>query len=103
MTRIEEEKSTIEKMISLYCRKKEGNIKMCHSCLELLNYAHARLEKCKFGNKKGTCQKCPVHCYKPDMRERVRTIMRWSGPRMIIYHPIAAVKHLIKNRRDNKG
>ena len=76
---------------------------MCPSCLELLNYAYARLEKCKFGNKKGTCQKCPVHCYKPDMRERVRTIMRWSGPRMIIYHPIAAVKHLIKNRRDNKG
>ena len=40
--------------------------------------------------------KCPVHCYRPEMKERIRMVMRWSGPRMIIYHPIAAIKHLMR-------
>jgi hypothetical protein len=29
------------------------------------------------------------------MREKIRTIMRWAGPRMIIYDPVAAIKHLL--------
>ncbi|MBR5813546.1 MAG: nitrous oxide-stimulated promoter family protein, partial [Bacteroidaceae bacterium] len=57
-----------------------------------------RLEHCKFGNGKSTCQKCPVHCYKPQMRERMRAVMRWSGPRMLLYYPIDAIKHLIRNK-----
>jgi hypothetical protein len=97
MTRIEEEKRTVEKMIRLYCRKREGNRELCPSCAQLLEYAHARLSRCKFGNDKSTCQKCPVHCYKPQMREKMREVMRWSGPRMILYHPVDAVKHIIRN------
>lgn len=98
MTRIEEEKRTVEKMIKLYCRKKERNKELCPSCLELLEYAHKRLELCKFGNNKSTCKKCPVHCYKPVMREKIQMIMRWSGPRMLLYHPIDAIKHMIRNK-----
>ena len=98
MTRIEEEKCTVAKMIALYCRKKEGNKELCPNCLELLEYAHTRLEHCKFSNGKSTCQKCPVHCYKPQMRERMRAVMRWSGPRMLLYYPIDAIKHLIRNK-----
>ena len=97
MTRIEEEKRTVEKMIRLYCRKREGNRELCLSCAQLLEYAHARLSRCKFGNDKSTCQKCPVHCYKPQMREKMKEVMRWSGPRMILYHPVDAVKHIIRN------
>ncbi len=81
-------------MIRLYCRKKEGNKTLCPACSELLQYATARLERCRFANDKSTCKKCPVHCYSPKMRERIREVMRWAGPRMIIYHPIAAIKHL---------
>ncbi|MBR3940824.1 MAG: nitrous oxide-stimulated promoter family protein [Bacteroidaceae bacterium] len=97
MTRIEEEKRTVEKMIRLYCRKREGNRELCPSCMQLLEYAHTRLLQCKFGNAKSTCQKCPVHCYKPQMREKMREVMRWAGPRMILYHPVDAVKHIIRN------
>lgn len=97
MTRIEEEKRTVEKMIRLYCRKREGNKELCPSCMQLLEYAHMRLSRCKFGNGKSTCQKCPVHCYKPQMREKMREVMRWAGPRMILYHPVDAVKHIIRN------
>ena len=94
MTRIAEEKKTVEQMIRLYCRLKEGNRQLCSECRSLLEYAHARLDRCKFGEAKKTCRQCPVHCYKKDMRERMRAVMRFSGPRMMWYHPVDAVKHL---------
>ena len=92
--RIEEEKHIVELMIRLYCRKHEGNDELCEECRSLLEYSHARLSHCKFGEEKPTCKKCPVHCYKPEKREKIRQVMRWSGPRMMLYHPIIAIKHL---------
>ena len=72
MSRIEQEKQTVEQMIRLHCRKKEGNENLCPQCREVLEYAHARLLRCPFGEKKGTCRLCTIHCYKPEMRERMR-------------------------------
>jgi len=100
MTRIEYEKKTVEKMIYLYCRlHKHTNHPLCDDCKQLLEYAHKRLDRCKFGNDKSTCRKCPVHCYKPDTREKMRAVMRFSGPRMILHHPIMAIKHLWDERK----
>ena len=98
MNRIESEKKTVGVMVRLYCRRYEGNKELCHVCSQLLSYAEASLDRCKFGNEKPTCKKCPIHCYKPDMREKMRTVMRWAGPRMMIYHPIEAIKHLIREK-----
>lgn len=94
--RIEEEKAVVEQMIRLYCRKKEGNTLICPDCQKLLDYAHSRLDRCRYGNDKPTCRKCPIHCYRPEMKESIRLVMRWSGPRMILYHPIAAIRHLFR-------
>ena len=94
--RIEEEKAVVEQMIRLYCRKKEGNVELCPSGQELLDYAFKRLDRCRYGAEKPTCKKCPIHCYRPDMKERIKEVMRWSGPRMILYHPTAAILHLIR-------
>lgn len=96
MNNIEQEKRTVELMIRLYCKKKEGNQELCIPCQELLDYAMARLSKCPFGEKKSTCRLCSVHCYKPLMRAKMREVMRYSGPRMLLYNPTAAIKHLIK-------
>jgi hypothetical protein len=96
MSRVKEEQQVAEQMIRLYCRKKEGNGELCPSCAELLQYARMRLEHCRFGENKTTCKKCPVHCYRPEMRERIRKVMRWAGPRMIWYHPAAAIRHLFR-------
>lgn len=98
-SRIEEEKKVVEQMIRLYCHKKEGNGELCQNCHELLDYAHSRLDRCRYGEEKPTCKKCPVHCYRPDMKERVRSVMRWSGPRMMLYHPVAAIKHIYREMR----
>lgn len=96
-TRIEEEKEVVQLMVELYCRRKEGHETLCPGCRELLAYAQKRLEHCRFGETKPTCEYCPVHCYRRDMRERIRQVMRWSGPRMLLYHPVAAVRHLRRN------
>ena len=94
--RIEEEKAVVEQMIRLYCQKSEGHAELCTSCRELLDYAHSRLDRCRYGEDKPTCKKCPIHCYRPEMKERIRTVMRWAGPRMIIYHPLASIRHLLR-------
>lgn len=95
MTRIERDKRTVAQMIRIYCRCKEGNSRLCQDCSELLEYAMMRLSKCPFGENKTSCRKCAVHCYRRDMRERIRAVMRFSGPRMMLYNPVAAVRHII--------
>jgi len=87
-------------MVRIYCHEQHGTPKgLCAECTELMTYASARLEKCKFGADKPTCVNCPVHCYKPEMRERVRVVMRYSGPRMIKHHPVLAAAHLLDNKK----
>lgn len=95
MNIIEREQYTVEQMIRIYCRYKEGNKTLCPACQELLHYAHKRLAHCPFGEKKSTCRSCTVHCYKPEMKLRMQAVMRYAGPRMLFFHPIAAIRHLI--------
>ena len=93
-----EEKNVVEQMIRLYCQQCEGHNELCPSCRELLDYAHRRLDRCRYGEDKPTCKKCTTHCYRPDMKEKIRKVMRWAGPRMIIYHPLASIRHLLREK-----
>ncbi len=93
---LEREYKTITEMISLSCRERHDTKKseLCPACRELLTYAKARLDKCPYQKGKPTCSRCPIHCYKPAMRERIREVMRYAGPRMLRSHPILAIRHL---------
>ncbi|MBI9098801.1 MAG: nitrous oxide-stimulated promoter family protein [Spirochaetaceae bacterium] len=91
------EEKTLEAMIRLFCRKSHKmRSSLCPECEELLIYAGNRLKTCPYKENKPTCSQCTTHCYKPDMRERVKKVMRYSGPRMLLHHPILAIHHLIK-------
>ncbi len=97
MSKIQTEKQTVKIMIEFYCSRHHDPINnLCDSCLQLYDYSMECLDNCPYQEKKPTCEKCKVHCYKPDKREQIVTIMRYSGPRMIFYHPILTVKHLMK-------
>ena len=87
MGSIEQEKLTVQKMINLYCRKKHRTAQLCEECSLLMKYAIERLSKCPFGDDKGKCANCSIHCYKPDLRLKVIAVMRFSGSRMFLYHP----------------
>jgi hypothetical protein len=102
--RIAREKKTIEVMIRIYCvRHHEGGGHLCDECRQLLDYAGKRLEQCPFKEAKPTCANCTVHCFKQDMREKIRGVMCYSGPRMLYRHPVLAFHHLIDGRRRLKG
>jgi hypothetical protein len=99
--RIAREKKTIDKMVHLYCKSKHNTngSKLCDDCSEFLSYAFMRLDKCPFQEEKSTCGKCLVHCYRPDMREKAKKVMRYSGPRLIYRSPILALHHVFDGRK----
>lgn len=99
--RLARERVTMSKMVGIYCSAHhdgsgEG---LCTECREFLDYAQTRLQKCPYGEEKPTCANCPVHCYKPAQREHARQIMRYSGPRMLLRHPILAIAHQLDGFR----
>lgn len=99
----EREKELVSQMIALYCRKKHGGKRaLCAQCAALDSYARQRSDRCPFMETKTFCSNCRVHCYKPVMRERIRAVMRFSGPRMIFSHPVTAVRHVIETRKEKK-
>jgi predicted amidophosphoribosyltransferase len=104
--RLARERQTIRFMIEIYCRKNHLSVAAgvcpCPTCQQLADYAMQRIERCPFKADKPTCVKCPVHCYKPAMRDQVRQVMRYAGPRMLFYHPVLAIAHLLDDARNKK-
>lgn len=99
----EYEKRVVSQMIAIYCKKHhKSNKTLCSECRELDTYAKMRSDKCPFMETKTFCSNCKVHCYKPEMREKIKAVMRFSGPRMIFYHPITAIRHLIITKKEKK-
>jgi hypothetical protein len=97
--RIERESKTVSKMIELYCHKHHYSKNLCPMCAALFAYANERLSACRFQENKTTCAKCTVHCYRPEMRAKIREVMRYSGPLMIFKHPVLTIYHLLDSRR----
>jgi hypothetical protein len=98
---LDRELLTITRMAEIYCAAHHGNsdCMLCEECSEFLNYAAARLKKCPYGEDKPTCAKCPIHCYKPERKAQARKIMRYSGPRMLLHHPLLAIAHKLDGVR----
>ena len=99
----EQEKEIVALMIRIYCKKQHGmKTGLCPECQALQEYAILRADKCPFMEAKTFCSNCKVHCYKKDMREKIREVMRFSGPRMIFYHPIMAIRHMIERKKEKR-
>ena len=98
----EREKAMVSQMIALYCRKNHRTRQLCPTCAALADYARERSDKCPFMESKTFCSNCTVHCYRPEMREQIRAVMRFSGPRMLLHSPVAAIRHLIETKREQK-
>ena len=102
-TKREREKRMVSQMIALYCRKKHHTRgDLCPQCAALDAYAKMRADKCPFMETKTFCSNCRIHCYKPDMRAKIREVMRFAGPRMILYHPVAAIRHVVETKKEQR-
>ena len=102
-TKREREKETVSEMIRLYCKKQhETKQGLCPECAALEEYARLRSDRCPFMETKTFCSNCKVHCYKPEMREKIRRVRRFSGPRMLFHHPVMAISHVIESKKEKR-
>lgn len=96
-------------MIRLWCRHQKHSPEtktigaktfhgLCPDCFVLYEYAGKKLSNCKFGLEKPVCSSCSTHCYQPGKREEIRIVMRYSGPRMMMHHPIRAWIYLYRKK-----
>ncbi len=95
---------TLKVVITLYChahhRERETLPSgLCPDCQQIHQYALEKLRKCPYGAEKPNCPKCPIHCYSKEMREKMNMIMRYSGPRMVVSHPVLSLYHLLNSRK----
>lgn len=107
------EKRTISQMVSIYCagnhadrdrcERVDCGEPVCAECKELDEYACLRMQRCFRMGEKVSCEVCPYHCYAPAMREKVRQVMRYAGPRMLFKHPVSAIRHLIGKLAKDKA
>ena len=98
--RLRRELETARVMIQIYCRGRHGTKReLCDECDDLWEHVTKRIHHCPFRLDKPTCLNCTVHCYKPDMRERIRDVMRFAGPRMPWRHPILSLFHFIDGKK----
>ena len=101
-SRIRRERTTVRAMVAMYCRRRHhhhGGPGLCDVCSELADYADQKLDRCPYGGEKPACVMCPIHCYQPEPRERMREVMRFAGPRMMWRHPYLAIRHLLDERK----
>lgn len=94
MGRIEHERRVVGLMIELYCAAHHPGQELCGRCAELHAYAQERLARCPYGERKTSCKRCSTHCYRSAMRDQIRVVMRYAGPRMLFRYPVAALRHL---------
>ncbi len=96
----EKEREVVHTMIELYCSKYHGKKELCHTCKKLLDYSSLKIDNCPFMDEKTFCSKCSVHCYDEYMRDQIKKVMRFSGPRMIVYYPLMTIDHIFQSLRD---
>lgn len=96
-----EEKRIVSKMIRLYCKNVHHTTEgLCPECAALERYAHTRSDHCPFMANKTFCANCQSHCYRPEQREQIRAVMRYSGPRMILRAPKMTLWHMITTTQE---
>ena len=90
-------------MIQIHCRAHhDTRSELCPACTRIYAYAARKMEGCPLLNDRIFCSSCLVHCYAPHEREQIRTIMVYSGKRMLLYHPFVTVSHLAGRFRRRK-
>ncbi len=92
---------TVKAMVEVYCHDHHGTKDaLCSECRELLDYAEVRLDRCPYGEENRRNKASNPPAINPNLKEQMRLVMRYSGPRMLLKHPILAVRHLLHEKRE---
>ncbi len=89
------EHALVQRMIKLYCAEQHhSGAQLCPECATLAECVAAHLARCPYAEKKPTCRRCPIHCYRPGERAAIQTVMRYAGPKMFWRGDFGALLHL---------
>jgi hypothetical protein len=83
-TKHSRDREILRRFVGIYCKhhhQADGQ-GLCDNCAELLGYALEKLSRCPM-DPKPKCKDCPVHCYDPEHRERIREVMKFSGVHLV--------------------
>ena len=83
-------------MIGIYCHGHGHSASgICSDCGSLLRYACGRIESCPCNAaSKPVCGLCRNNCFTTDMYRQFTGIMRYSGSRMMLRHPLLTMAHV---------
>lgn len=100
----EKEIETVSLMIGLYCQKKHGTKKgeLCPECRQLLDYVKFRRMKCRGVTKSPSARTAAFIVINRICSEKIARVMRFSGPKMVFYHPVIAFSHLAETKRQKR-
>lgn len=98
------ELKTMYQIIGIYCHNKHHTPKgqLCKDCEQVWEYAEHRIDACPHMETKTFCSVCKTHCYAPTYREKIREIMRYGGPRLLLVSPIQVIRHMYLEWKDKK-
>lgn len=74
---------------------------LCDECLNLALKAQIHTQHCVRMQEKSFCHLCPKSCYSKQDLKQISAMMKYSGKKIILYHPILALKYIyyiIKSR-----
>ncbi len=87
---------TLARFVALYCRSHHAerapigfkaqaledlldtDMELCPDCAKLLKYGLTMRLRCP-KEPKPMCKRCPDPCYRPEYRDKIREVMRFSG------------------------
>lgn len=109
---VPKEKETIRKTFGEYCNANHGTVggKLCARCTAVLSNVMIKISRCPYGIGKPICEQCETPCFGERFTNEFMTIMKGGQKKMLLSHPIMAVKHKLaglgaeyaKMQRDKK-
>ncbi len=69
-------------------------IDLCPACAKLLAHAFVKRAHCPL-DPKPACKRCPAHCYKPQYRDGIREVMKYSGRKLVLSGRLDYLQHLL--------
>lgn len=110
---VPKEKENIRKTFGVYCNANHGTTdnKLCPKCTALLTTVMLKIQRCPYSIAKPICDACETPCFGENATNEFRAIMKAGQKKMLLSHPLMAVKHKLaglgaeyaKMQRDKKS
>ena len=102
-TQSEKDLRTLRAIGCMYCKAHhassvKGPHGLCEECTATVAFTHERTKNCPYGHAHN-CQDCTTKCNRGQQQQRVKAMMRYAAPRMLLRHPLMTMDYLSKKLR----